>query len=149
LTQIEGVQVLPLKRIEDERGAVFHMLRSDDAHFVEFGEIYFSSVYRGVVKAWKNHTQLRANYACVHGRIKVVLWDDREGSGSRGTVKEVIVGPNEYSLVVIPPGIWHGFQGLAAPMSILANCATKPHDPAELERLEPHTHEIPYDWHAE
>lgn len=122
------------------------MLRSDDPHFVEFGEVYFSSVYRGVVKAWKNHTRQTANYACMHGRIKVVLWDDREGSLSRGALLEVIVGPDEYSLLVIPPGIWHGFQGLVEPLSILANCATEPHDPDELERLEPRTTSIPYAW---
>jgi dTDP-4-dehydrorhamnose 3,5-epimerase len=122
------------------------MLRSDDPHFVEFGEIYFSSVYRGVVKAWKNHTRLTANYACVHGRIKIVLWDDREHSPSRGGLMDVTVAPDEYSLVVVPPGIWHGFQGLAEPLSILANCATEPHDQDEFERLEAHAHEIPYDW---
>ncbi len=124
------------------------MLRSDDPHFAEFGEIYFSSVYRGVVKGWKNHTRLTANYACVHGRIKVVLWDDREGSPTRGALMEVTVGPDDYSLLVIPPGIWHGFQGLAEPLSILANCATEPHDPDELDRLDPFTADIPYDWGA-
>jgi dTDP-4-dehydrorhamnose 3,5-epimerase len=124
------------------------MLRSDDPHFVEFGEIYFSSVYPGVVKAWKNHRRMTANYACVHGQIKVVLWDDRKGSPSRGALMETLVGPDEYSLIVIPPGIWHGFQGLEAPVSILANCATLPHDPDELDRLEPDSSRIPYDWNS-
>ncbi len=148
MSSIEGVEVVPLARIADDRGAVYHMLRADDSHFVEFGEIYFSSVYRGVVKAWKNHTRLTANYACPHGRIKVALWDDREGSPTRGSKMDVVVGPDEYSLVVIPPGIWHGFQGLAEPVSLLANCATEPHDPAELDRREPHSTEIPYAWSA-
>jgi dTDP-4-dehydrorhamnose 3,5-epimerase len=143
---IEGVEVVPLAQIADNRGAVYHMLRADDSHFVEFGEIYFSSVYPGVVKAWKNHTRLTANYACPHGRIRVALWDDREGSPTRGSTMDVVVSPDEYSLVVIPPGIWHGFQGLAEPVSLLANCATEPHDPAELDRREPHSTEIPYTW---
>jgi len=29
---------------------------------------------------------------------------------------------------------------------VLANCATHPHDPAEMLRLDPHSPEIPYDW---
>jgi dTDP-4-dehydrorhamnose 3,5-epimerase len=138
--------VVPLERIADERGAVLHMLRSTDPHFSRFGEIYFSTVYPGVVKAWKNHRRMTSNYACIHGRIKIVLFDDREGAATRGNVMEVVVGPDEHALVVIPPGIWHGFQGMAEPVSILANCATEPHDPAELERLDPYSTDIPYDW---
>jgi dTDP-4-dehydrorhamnose 3,5-epimerase len=146
LTEIHGVEVIPLRPIADERGAVYHMLRSDDRHFRGFGEIYFSSVYPGVVKGWKNHTSLTANYACVHGRIKIVIYDDRAESPTRGGLQEVVVGPDEYALVVIPPGIWHGFQGLGDPVSVLANCSTEPHDPEELERLDPQSETIPYNW---
>lgn len=122
------------------------MLRSTDPHFAGFGEIYFSTVFPGVVKAWKNHRRLTANYACIHGRIRVVLYDDREESSTRGALEEVVVGPEEYMLVVIPPGIWHGFQGIAEPVSILANCSTEPHDPDELDRRDPNSTEIPFDW---
>ena len=122
------------------------MLRSSDPHFAGFGEIYFSSVYPGVVKAWKNHTRMTANYACIHGRIKVVLYDDREGSPTAGGILEVFIGPEEYALVVIPPGVWHGFQGVADPVSILANCATEPSDPDELERRDVRSDDVPYDW---
>ena len=52
---IDGVQVLPLRRIADERGTIFHMMRKTDAHFQEFGEIYFSSVYEGAIKGWHKH----------------------------------------------------------------------------------------------
>jgi dTDP-4-dehydrorhamnose 3,5-epimerase len=122
------------------------MLRSTDPHFRGFGEIYFSTVYPHVVKAWKNHRRMTANYACVFGRIKVVLYDDRERSTTRGVLQEVHIGPDEHSLVVIPPGVWHGFQGLAEPQSILANCATEPSDPDELERRDPRSSEVPYEW---
>ncbi|MBA2642206.1 MAG: dTDP-4-dehydrorhamnose 3,5-epimerase family protein [Actinobacteria bacterium] len=141
-----GVRVVPLPRLADDRGAVYHMLRSDDPHFTEFGEIYFSTVYAGVVKAWKNHRRLTANYACIHGRIKIVLYDDRPESPTRGELMEIDVSPDEYALVVIPPGIWHGFQGLAEPISILANCASEPHDPEELDRRDPYSNEFPYHW---
>lgn len=145
-TLVEGAHVVPLRVIADDRGAVLHMLRSSDPHFHAFGEIYFSTVYPGVVKAWKNHRSMTSNYACVHGRIKIVLYDDRESSATRGEIHEVVVGPESHALVVIPPGIWHGFQGLAAPVSVLANCATEPHDPTEFERLDPDAPEIPYVW---
>ena len=143
---IDGAEVVPLQRFEDERGSVLHMLKSTDPHFRGFGEIYFSSVYPGVVKAWKLHRRMTANYACVQGRVLVVLHDDREGSPTRGAILETTIGPDAHHLVVIPPGVWHGFKGLGEPVSILANCATEPADPDELDRREAATDLIPYAW---
>lgn len=143
---IEGVKVVPLKRIPDERGTVFHMLRSSDPHFIQFGEIYFSSVYKEVVKGWHRHRDMTLNYACIHGRIKLVLYDDREGSSSRGRLMELFLGPDDYSLAIIPPGIWNGFKGMSEPFAIVANCCTHPHDPTRSERLDPFQNHIPYDW---
>jgi len=143
---IEGVQVIPLRRIPDERGTVMHMLRSTDPHFTQFGEIYFSTVYAGVVKGWHRHREMTLNYACVSGRIKLVLYDDRPSSSTKGELVEVFLGPDNYSLVIIPPCVWNGFKGMSDPQAIVANCATHPHDPARSERLDPFDTRIPYDW---
>lgn len=143
---IEGVQIVPLTRIPDERGCVFHMLKATDPHFVQFGEIYFSSVYPGVIKGWKRHHRVTANYACIVGRVKVALFDDRHGSPTRGALIDRFLGPDEYSLVVIPPGVWHGFQGMSQPAAIMASCTTEPNDPSELDRLDPQRSHIPYAW---
>jgi len=146
MSGIDGVQVVPLRRIPDERGTIFHMLRSDDPHFQNFGEIYFSSIYQGVIKGWHLHHRMTLNYACIYGRIKLVCYDDRPDSGTRGELMEIFLGPDNYSLVVIPPEIWNGQKGMGADMSIVANCATHVHDPAQSERLDPFDESIPYDW---
>lgn len=143
---IEGVQVIPLRRIPDERGTVMHMLRSTDPHFTQFGEIYFSTVYPGVVKGWHRHREMTLNYACVAGRIKLVLYDDRPASSTKGELVELFLGPDNYSLVIIPPCVWNGFKGMSEPQAVVANCATHPHDPARSERLDPFDRSIPYDW---
>ena len=143
---IDGVKVVPLRRIPDERGTVMHMLRSTDHHFTQFGEIYFSTVYKDVVKGWHRHQQMTLNYACVSGRIKLAMYDDRPASPTRGTLAEVFLGPDEYALVIIPPGIWNGFKGMSEAHAIVANCATHPHNPAGSERLDPFDNRIPYDW---
>jgi dTDP-4-dehydrorhamnose 3,5-epimerase len=142
---IDGVIVVPLRRIPDERGTIFHMLRRDDPHFIEFGEIYFTSIYRDVIKGWHRHREMTLNYACIQGRIKLVLYDDREGSATRGVVQERFLGPDDYSLVVIPPGVWTGMKGMTE-VALVANCATHPHDPGRTERLDPEDPSIPYDW---
>ena len=142
---IDGVAIIPLRRIPDERGTVFHMLRSTDPHFQQFGEIYFSSIYRSVVKGWHRHREMTLNYACIVGRIKLVLFDDREGSATRGELMEVFLGPDDYSLAIVPPGVWNGFKGLTD-VAVVANCCTHAHDPSRSERLDPFDNEIPYDW---
>ena len=143
---IDGVLVVPLKRIPDERGTVLHMLKRTDPHFIEFGEIYFSTVYPGVVKGWHKHAEMTLNYACIHGRIKLVLFDDRDGSPTKGELMEIFLGPENYSLVQIPPGIWNGFKGMGSKAAIVANCCTHPHDPSRSIRLDPFDNDIPYDW---
>ena len=143
---IEGVQVVPLRRIPDERGTIFHMLRADDQHFTEFGEIYFASVYEGVVKAWHRHRLMTLNYACIQGRVKVVCYDDRPDSPTHGKLMEVFLGPDDYRLVQIPPDVWNGFKGMGSEAAIVANCATHPHDPSRSIRLDPFDNDIPYDW---
>ena len=143
---IQGVEVVPLRRIPDERGTVFHMMRATDPHFQKFGEIYFSTVYKGVVKGWHRHRGMTLNYACLYGRIKLVLYDDRPGSPTLGEIQEVFLGPDAYALVVIPPEVWNGFKGMSDPYAIVANCCTEPHDPARSTRLDPFKNTIPYDW---
>jgi dTDP-4-dehydrorhamnose 3,5-epimerase len=146
VTMIDGVRIVPLARIPDERGTVMHMLRATDPHFLGFGEIYFSTIYPGIVKGWHRHEDMTLNYACIHGRIKLVLFDDREGSATRGEIMERFLGPDDYSLVQVPPGVWNGFKGMGPDAAIVANCATHPHDPARSTRLDPFDNDIPYDW---
>ena len=118
---IAGVEIVPLQRIPDERGTIYHMLRSTD------------------------HREMTLNYACISGRIKLVLYDDRPDSPTNGTLLERFLGPDDYSLVAIPPGVWSGFKGMAEE-SLVANCATHPHDPSRTERIDPFGDRIRYDW---
>lgn len=143
---IDGVRVIPLKRIPDERGTIFHMLKSTDPHFKKFGEIYFSTVYPDAVKGWHLHRKMTLNYACIWGHIKLALFDDRRGSKTKGEIMELFLGPENYSLIVIPPAVWNGFKGMSSPYSIVANCSTHPHDPTQSVRLNPRKNKIPYDW---
>jgi len=143
---IHDVVVKPLNRIPDERGGILHMLRRDDPLFEQFGEIYFSMVYPGVIKAWHLHKEMTLNYAVPRGMIKLVLFDDREGSPSRGSLMELFIGEKNYCLVKIPPRIWNGFKGIGTGPALVANCATRPHDPQEIVRMDPFSKTIPYDW---
>lgn len=143
---IEGVEINKLRTIPDERGMIYHMLRSDDEIFEKFGEIYFSNVYPGVVKAWHWHEKMILNYSVISGMIKMVLYDDRENSPTKGNLMELFIGEENRLLVKVPVKVWNGFKGIANKKAIVANCSTMAHDPDEIKRKPFDSKDINYDW---
>ena len=144
--KIKDVFISKLKVISDERGKVMHMMRNDSKVFKKFGEIYFSTIYKDVIKAWHLHKEGTLNYACVSGRVKLVLYDDRVDSDSRGIYEEIFLTPENYFLVTIPPNIWNGFKGLAKGESIIANCLDLPHNEKEMVRLDIKDKRFNHNW---
>ena len=143
---INGVKVIPLKQINDERGKIMHMLKSTDKHFTQFGEIYFSCAWPGTIKAWHIHKSMTLNNAVISGRAKLVLYDDRNDSPTKGELMELFIGEDNYSLVQIPPGILNGYKAFGNKLVVLANCASEPHDPDEILYIDPFNNDIPYNW---
>ena len=147
LPHIDGVIVTELRQIGDERGSVLHMLRGDAPEFTRFGECYFSEVLPGAVKAWKRHRAQTQNLAVPVGRIRLVIYDDREGSTTRDEVRTLELGrPDAYLRVRIPPGLWYGFACIGATPALLANCVDLPHDPKDSEVRPLNDPAIPYSW---
>ena len=143
---IDGVEIHPLRQIPDERGKVMHMLRCDDPDYKAFGEIYFSWVNPGVVKGWHLHREMTLHYSVPFGQIKLVLYDDREDSSTRGELMEIFSGPESYQLIRIPPRVWNGFKGIGVTPALVANCSDIPHRAGEIERKDPFDSSIPYRW---
>jgi len=146
-SKIDGVVVFPLKQIEDKRGVVLHMMSSNSPFFSKFGEIYYSIVNPGAVKAWKRHRVMTQYFTVPVGRIRLVVFDDRADSPSKGQIEEIILGrPDCYYLICIPPMIWYGFNGISNMPALLANCSDIPHDPNESEQLPVLNDYISYTW---
>lgn len=145
---IEGVKVKPLRVIPDERGRLMEILRSDEEVFSRFGQVYMTTVYPGVVKAWHYHKIQDDHFAVVRGTIKLALYDSREGSPSKGEVNELFLGEHNPILVRIPKGVYHGFKGVGEVEAIIINIPTEPYNRKQADeyRLDPHKNDIPYDW---
>ena len=152
---IDGVEINELKHFVDDRGAVMRMMRRDDPFFKMFGEVYFSIVRSGAVKAWHLHKSMTLNYACIFGQITLVIYDAREKSPTYGTFNTIHLEGyptfRAYSLVKIPSGVWNGFRVVewttgTMNVSIIANCATEIHDPEEIVRIAPANFPVHYDW---
>lgn len=145
---IQGVQTKPLQVIPDERGRLFEMLRRDEPLFKKFGQVYCTSVNFGVVKGWHYHKKQIDHFVCVNGMIKLVAYDGRPGSSTKGLINEFFIGTHNLMLVRIPALVYHGFKGLTEPESLVVNIPTEPYHQARPDeyRLDPHGSEIPYDW---
>jgi len=145
---IQNVQVKPLKVMADERGRLMEMLRSDDPIFKGFGQLYLTTAYPGVVKAWHYHKKQWDHFVCVRGMAKVVLFDSREQSRTRNEVNEFFLGDHHPILLQIPPLVYHGFKCVSDGEAIIINCPTEcyVYDNPDEFRVDPHRNDIPYDW---
>lgn len=153
---VAGACLLPLAVIDAAGGPVMHMLRPSaplrpdndaGAPLLALGEVYFSEVLPGAVKAWKRHRRQTQHFAVPSGRLLVVLHDARPSSPTRGATRPVTLGrPDGYALLRIPPGVWYGFAALDDAPALICNAADIPHDPAEGEKLPADSPEIPWRW---
>ena len=145
---IEGVKIKQLRVIPDQRGRLMEILRADDDLFEAFGQVYMTTTYPGVVKAWHLHKKQKDNVACVQGMIKLALYDPREESPTYKEVNEFYLGTHNPLLVQLPAGVYHGWMCVSPEEAIVVNVPTEVYnreDPDEF-RLDPHTNDIPYDW---
>ncbi len=145
---IDGVKVKRLRLLPDERGRLMEILRADDESFEKFGQVYITTTYPGVVKGWHYHKIQNDNMTVIKGMAKIVLYDEREGSPTKGIINEFFVGEHNPLLIHIPRLVWHGFKCISETEAIMVNVPTELYDytnPDEY-RKDPHTGGIPYDW---
>ena len=145
---IDGVMVKALKVIPDERGRLMEILRCDDEMFQKFGQVYLTTGYPGVVKAWHYHKTQTDHFCVIKGMMKAVLHDSRDGSPTRGEVNEFFLGEHRPVLLRIPSLVYHGFKTVSTEEALLINLPTEPYryaDPDEY-RVPPHDNDIPYSW---
>jgi dTDP-4-dehydrorhamnose 3,5-epimerase len=145
---IDGVKTKSLRVIPDERGWLMEILRCDDEIFSSFGQVYLTTAYPGVVKAWHYHKKQTDNFTCIKGMMKVALYDDREGSPTRKEVNEFFVGEKNPLLISVPPHVYHGFKAVGEETAYFLSVPTHPYDYREPDeyRLPPDSNQIPYDW---
>ncbi|MFV2082400.1 MAG: dTDP-4-dehydrorhamnose 3,5-epimerase family protein [bacterium] len=145
---IDGVRVKQLKVIHDERGRHMEILRADDDIFRQFGQVYMTTAYPGVVKAWHYHKIQDDHFAVVRGMMKLVLFDDREKSPTKGKINEFFLGIHNPILVKIPAGVYHGFKAIGDKEPIVINIPTEPYNRKQPDeyRLDAYDNDIPYDW---
>ena len=145
---IQGVFTHKLRLIPDERGRLLEIIRKDEPHYLPIAQVYMTTNYPGVVKAWHYHKKQSDQMTCVKGMVKVVLYDAREDSPTKGEVNEFFVGEHNPMLIRIPPGVYHGWKCVSEGESVVVNCPDQLYDyqnPDE-HRAAFDDPKIPYNW---
>jgi len=145
---IDGVKVKKLKVVPDERGRLMEILRADDEIFEKFGQVYMTTAFPGVVKAWHYHKQQTDNFTCIKGKMRLGLYDARENSPTFGKVEEYIISLDDPMLVQIPKEVYHGFKCISDEEAVVINTVTVPYDSANPDeyRVDAYDNNIPFDW---
>jgi dTDP-4-dehydrorhamnose 3,5-epimerase len=104
---IDGVQVIPLKRFEDERGWFSELMRASELPKpVRQSNLVFSR--RGVIRGLHYHERGQDDlFACVSGMVRVVVLDRENGD----TFTEDIGDDNPVA-VYVPGHHGHGYEAL-------------------------------------
>lgn len=142
---IDGVILTPLKQIFHPKGDVWHAMKCSDNGFEGFGEAYFSTIHCGDIKPWKKHLKMTLNFVVPVGKIRVVIFDDRPQSSTKGNFFDITLSHNNYQRITIPAGLWVAFSGVGESLNLLLNVANLEHDPLEVERKDS-LDEISYPW---
>jgi dTDP-4-dehydrorhamnose 3,5-epimerase len=147
---IEGVKVKELKIIPDERGRLMEILRNDEDMFRGFGQVYMTTAFPGVIKAWHFHKKQTDNFTCIRGCMRLGLYDARKASSTYGKVEEYIISLDSPMLVQIPPEVYHGFKCISEEEAVVINTVTVPYDKNDPDeyRVDAFDNEIPFDWSA-
>jgi len=145
---IDGIKIKELKVLPDERGRLMEILRRDDNLFLNFGQVYMTTTYPNVVKAWHKHEKQTDNMACIQGMIKLALYDLRESSSTFKETNEFYLGDHNPLLIQIPAGVYHGWMCASREEAIVINIPTEVYnyEKPDEQRLDPHKNDIPYDW---
>jgi dTDP-4-dehydrorhamnose 3,5-epimerase len=145
---IDGVVVTPLKLLPNEKGRLMEVQRRDDPHFPGFGQVYVTQSFPNVVKAWYRHRVQVDQIAAITGLVRLVLFDDRPDSPTHGTVNDIVMGELAPKLVLIPPGIWHGFKAVGETGAFLLHLNNEPFrfDQPDEERIPANSEDIPFKW---
>ncbi|MDD3088544.1 MAG: dTDP-4-dehydrorhamnose 3,5-epimerase family protein [Candidatus Omnitrophica bacterium] len=145
---IQGVKVKKLKLIPDDRGRLMEILRRDDEMFQVFGQVYMTTAYPGVVKAWHYHKKQTDNFTCIRGKMRLGLYDPRKDSPSFGQTEEYVISLDNPMVVQIPPEVYHGFKCISDEEAVVINTVTRPYDPNDPDeyRVDAYENDIDFDW---
>ena len=144
---INGVVVRDQKLIADDRGFLMEMMRPDWDEFEQWGQVYATMCLPGTIKSFHYHYRQVDFFNCVSGTAKVVLFDNRPDSWTKGYINEFVIGPLQPKMVRIPNLVWHGFAAVGNEPAIIVNCPTEKYNYEEPDEFRAPFDSFGYSWY--
>lgn len=130
----ETIKKTNLKILNSKEGSVLHFIKSCDPGFKQFGEVYFSTVKKNHIKAWKMHKKMTLNLVVPVGKVLFHFLDARCKSIESKKIQTIVLSQDPYFRLTVPPMYWFGFKGLSDGLNLISNQADLEHEPEEVER---------------
>lgn len=93
--------LVPITFFADDRG--WSIMNQFQGVLSAEGQINYSVMYPGIIKAWHRHEKQTDFWLCLHGHLKVGV--HRESDDTRWTC---VIGEKRPAVVIVPPPLWHG-----------------------------------------
>jgi dTDP-4-dehydrorhamnose 3,5-epimerase len=146
LSKIAGVHIHELANVLTRSGFLTEVFRTDwPAIGITVHQINWVQLNPAAVTDWHSHSKQTDHIVGVNGNIKLALWDDREGSSTKGATDVVRIGAIRPVMVIVPPGVWHGLRNESGEAAGYINIIDECYDYAKPDnwRLAPRAQEIP------
>jgi len=124
---IDGVIIKDLKKYVDERGWLCELFRKDEVEKDHLPVMsYISVTYPGVIRGPHEH-ETQTDYFCFLGpsNFKLCLWDNRKRSKSYGNTLTKYFGEDFPAMVIVPPGVVHGYKNIGITSGTVVNFPNK------------------------
>ena len=153
LAPIEGVRYRLARPVSHPHGHLTEAFRSDwgltESPVVQ---VNLTVTFPGRVRAWGIHRFTVDRLFAATGSLCIVCYDGRRGSRTFGSINEFMLGERNQGLVVIPPGVFHGWKNVGADEATIVSMPSRLYDhdaPDRWELLwdsEAAQRIIPYTW---
>lgn len=151
LKLIDGIQIKEVRPVMTGYGHLTEVLRGEwipgNAHV---DQIFVSTLLPGGLSAWHAHEKSTDRLFVVAGHMRMVFYDARENSPTRGLINEFRSGVQRPMLIVVPPRVWHGVQNYGNTPAVLLNAVDKAYSYENPDhwRVPPDSESVPYTFPA-
>ncbi len=150
---IDGVQFRPCRPVPHEDG---HLMEIARASWEILGgplvQVHLTTTFAGRVRAWGVHTENTDRLFIAAGLVKIVVYDGRKDSPTRGRLNEFTLSDRNPGLLIVPPNLYHGWKNIGTTEALIINMPDRmydyespdaldlPWDSAKAEKI------VPYRW---
>jgi len=124
---IDGVRVISVERHTDARGWLAELFRADEIPPDQMPVMgYISVTLPGMARGPHEHSEQSDRFGIVGPGIFIVkMWDRRIGSATHGAVMSLRAGEDNPVVIVIPPGVIHGYMNISDVGGVVINMADR------------------------